>query len=79
MLHMCQVSTSCELLVYIYLMNGLFICYMLWARGVTNILEYQWRIQDGAFGANAHPSRNCIQDRDTLIEQSITLIKQSQC
>ena len=25
------------------------------------------------------PSRNCIQDRDTLIEQSITLIKQSQC
>ena len=43
----------------------------------------QWRIQDGAFGANAPPpSRNCIQDRDTLIEQSITLIiviKQSQC
>ena len=37
----------------------------------------QWRIQDGAFGANApppppppDPSRNCIQDRDTLIEQS---------
>ena len=25
------------------------------------------------------PSRNCIQDRDTLIEQSITLMKQSQC
>ena len=41
---------------------------------------YQWRIQDGAFGANAPPpSRNCIQDRDILIEQSITLIKQSQC
>ena len=43
-------------------------------------LTLQWRIQDGAFGANAAPppSRNCIQDRDTLIEQSITLIKQSQ-
>ena len=39
----------------------------------------QWRIQDGAFGANAPPLRNYIQDRDTLIEQSITLIKQSQC
>ena len=39
----------------------------------------QWQIQDGAFGANPPPSRNCIQDRDTLIEQSITLIKQSQC
>ena len=25
------------------------------------------------------PSRNCIQDRDTPIEQSVTLIKQSQC
>ena len=44
--------------------------------------SYQWRIQDGAFGANPPPpppSRNCIQDRDTLIEQSITLTKQSQC
>ena len=47
----------------------------------------QWRIQDGAFGANAPPppppllppSRNCIQDRHTLIKQSVTLIKQSQC
>ena len=31
----------------------------------------QLRIQDGAFGANAPPPplRNCIQDRDTLIEQ----------
>ena len=35
---MCQVS---ELLMYIYLMNGLFICYMLWARDVSNILEYK--------------------------------------
>ena len=41
MLYMCQVSTNCELLMYIYLMNGLFICYMLWACDVSNILEYK--------------------------------------
>ena len=34
---------------------------------------------NGGSRANPPPSRNCIQDRDTLIEQSITLIKQSQC
>ena len=33
----------------------------------------------GIWGKCPPPSRNCIQDRDTLIEQSITLIKQSQC
>ena len=33
----------------------------------------------GHLGQMPPPSRNCIQDRDTLIEQSITLIKQSQC
>ena len=32
----------------------------------------------GHLGQMPHPSRN-LQDRDTLIEQSITLIKQSQC
>ena len=41
MLYMCQVSINCELLMYIYLMNGMFICYMLWAHDVSNILEYK--------------------------------------
>ena len=41
MLYMCQVSTNCELLMYIYMMNVLFICYMLRARDVSNILEYK--------------------------------------
>ena len=35
-----EVSTNCELLMYVYL-NGLFICYMLRARDVSNILEYK--------------------------------------
>ena len=56
-------------------------CYNIFFRfsSVTRImsslnLPTQWRIQDGAFVANPPlPSRNCIQDRDTLIEQSITL------
>ena len=39
--YICQVNTNCELLMYIYLMNGLFICYMLWARDVSKILEYK--------------------------------------
>ena len=32
---------NCELLMYIYLMNCLFIYYMLWSRDVSNILEYK--------------------------------------
>ena len=38
---MCQVSTNCELLMYVYLINCLFIYYMLWSRDVSNILEYK--------------------------------------
>ena len=41
-------------------------------------IAIQWRIRGGG-GARAPPFKNCIQDRDTLIEQSNTLIKQSQC
>jgi len=39
----------------------------------------QGRIQRGAQGARPPPQTLVINDRDTLIEQSVTLIKQSQC
>ena len=44
----------------------------------TSVADPGWGIW-GKFPPPPPPSRNCIQDRDTLIEQSITLIKQSQC
>ena len=33
--------SGCEYLMYIYLMNGLFICHMLRVRYVSNMLEYK--------------------------------------
>ena len=41
-------------------------------------LHDQWLDPGWGIWGKFTPSRNCIQDRDTLLEQSITLIKQSQ-
>ena len=64
MLYMCQVSINCEYSEYLH--DESFVCHMLWARDVSNILEYKPSLKStgGLTENNVYPEKKYCQLQD---------------